>query len=68
MPGVLFKIGALGSAICSLVLLFALFGSLFLEREFTDGEKLLAFVAAAVLGTCWWLVALRRLQTRERNP
>lgn len=66
MRGVLFKIGALALAICSMVLLFAVAGTLFQEREFTDGEKLVAFAGAAILGTCWWVLVLRRLRTRRR--
>lgn len=66
MHGILFKVGALGLAICSVLLLFALAGTLFLEREFTGGEKLVAFVGAAILGTCWWSLLLRRLRTRRR--
>jgi membrane protease YdiL (CAAX protease family) len=60
MRGVLFKIGTLALAIFSVVLLFTVAGTLFLERELTGGEKLVAFVGAAILGTCWWLLMLRR--------
>ena len=50
MRGVLFKTGALALAICSVFLLFAAAGTLFLKREFTDDEKMVAFVGAAMLG------------------
>ena len=61
----MFKIGSLGVAICSVLLLIAALASAFLRREFGDAEKLGAVLVAAIVGTWWWLLMLRRLRNRS---
>jgi hypothetical protein len=63
----LFKAGALGVAICSVLLLIAVLASAFVQRELSAGEKLVAFAVAVILGTVWWLLMLRRLRASGKN-
>jgi hypothetical protein len=65
MHKLMFKFGSLGLAICAALLLIAVFASVFLQREFTDGEKLIALLIAVIVGAWWWLAMLRRLRRRE---
>jgi hypothetical protein len=50
-----------------MLLAIAVMASMFLHREFTGIEKLIAGVVAIALGAAWWIVMHRRLSTTMRT-
>jgi hypothetical protein len=64
MRVIVFKIGALVVCICAVLLGIAVPTSVFLQRELSGFEVAVAFVAATVFGTCWWLLMHRHMRAR----
>lgn len=63
----MFKAGALGVCIGSVLLGIAVLTSAFLRRELSTVEVVSAFVVAAVLGTWWWRLMLRHMRSRGHD-
>jgi uncharacterized membrane protein len=67
ITSVMFKFGSLVAAICFVLLVVASFVLLVLQRQLSVGETFVVLAGAAMLGTSWWLVLLRRLRAKGKD-
>jgi hypothetical protein len=56
----MFRLGALILAVGSMLLFIAVVAHLLLERPLSTSESVVACVAAFIVGSGWWLLAMRR--------
>jgi ABC-type uncharacterized transport system permease subunit len=62
MRNLLFAVGSLGVAICSALLIVAVLASVFVGRELSGTEKIIACVIACVAGLVLWGAVQRKIK------